>query len=84
MLTYARNYIFLKLGERTLDPRLAIYYVTEKCNLNCTYCEDFGLRRNHEFISPNLEDAKKILTIIRDGKTFTTNVVLTHRPSPLP
>jgi MoaA/NifB/PqqE/SkfB family radical SAM enzyme len=67
MLTYARNYISLKLGERTLDPLLAIYYITEQCNLNCIYCEDFGARRNHEFTNPNLEDAKKILAIIRDG-----------------
>ena len=67
MLTYARNFISLKLGQRTLDPRLAIYYVTEQCNLNCSYCEDFGARRNHEFINPSFDDAKKILTIIRDG-----------------
>lgn len=67
MLTYAKNFIALKLGQRTLDPRLAIYYVTEKCNLNCTYCEDFGARRNHEFGDPSLADAKKILSIIRDG-----------------
>lgn len=67
MLTYAKNFISLKLGQRTLDSRLAIYYVTEQCNLNCTYCEDFGARRNHEFNDPSLDDAKKILRIIRDG-----------------
>ena len=67
MLTYARNFISLKLGQRTLDPRLAIYYTTQQCNLNCSYCEDFGARRNHNFTNPSFEDAKKILAIIRDG-----------------
>ena len=67
MLTYAKNFISLKLGQRTLDPRLAIYYVTEQCNLNCIYCEDFGARRNHEFTNPSVDDAKKILSIIRNG-----------------
>ena len=67
MLTYARNFLALKLGQRTLDPRLAIYYITEQCNLNCSYCEDFGARRNHEFTNPSFDNAKKILNIIRDG-----------------
>ena len=67
MPTYLRNLLRLKRGQRTLDPRLAIYYVTTHCNLNCVYCEDFGARRNGEAVSSTLEDAKKILTVIRSG-----------------
>lgn len=67
MSAYIRNYLRLKQGQRTLDPRLAIYYATTHCNLNCTYCEDFGARRNGEAVSASLKDAKNILKIIRDG-----------------
>ena len=68
MFTYLQNLVRLKRGDFTLLPRLAVYYVTMQCNLNCTYCEDFGSRRNH-LVTPNsaLEDAKKILKVIRTG-----------------
>ena len=65
--TYARNYLRLKQNQRTLDPRLAIYYITTHCNLNCTYCEDFGARRNSKAVTSTQKNAKKILKIIRDG-----------------
>jgi len=67
MLPYVRNYLRIQRNQRTLEPRLAIYYVTTHCNLNCTYCEDFGARRNGEAIMSTLEDARKILTVIRSG-----------------
>ena len=68
MLTYLQNLIKLTRGECTLLPRLAVYYVTMQCNLNCTYCEDFGSRRNHQVTAnPTLEDAKQILKVIRTG-----------------
>jgi molybdenum cofactor biosynthesis enzyme MoaA len=67
MLPYARNLLRLRGGQRTLDPRLAIYYVTTHCNLNCVYCEDFGARRNGSAVTTTLEDAKKILAVIRSG-----------------
>jgi cyclic pyranopterin phosphate synthase len=67
MSAYLRSLLQQKRGQRTLDPRLAIYYVTTHCNLNCTYCEDFGARRNGEAVTSTLEDAKKILTVIRGG-----------------
>ncbi|MBI5297481.1 MAG: DUF3463 domain-containing protein [Chloroflexi bacterium] len=55
-------------GDFTLAPRLAVYYVTMQCNLNCAYCEDFGARRNHQVTpTPRLEDAKRILRVIRSG-----------------
>ena len=67
MFTYPLNFLRLKQGQRTLDPRLVIYYITTRCNLDCTYCEDFGARRNAEATTSTLDDAKKILKIIRDG-----------------
>jgi MoaA/NifB/PqqE/SkfB family radical SAM enzyme len=68
MFTYLRNTIKLKRGDSTLLPRLAVYYVTMQCNLNCAYCEDFGSRRNHLVTPhPTLENAKKILKVIRTG-----------------
>ncbi len=68
MFTYLQNLVRLTRGDFTLAPRLAVYYVTMQCNLNCTYCEDFGSRRNHQVTpAPPLEDAKRILNVIRTG-----------------
>src|SRR5512138_2973806 len=68
MFTYLQNLLRLKRGDFQLSPRLAVYYVTMQCNLNCTYCEDFGSRRNHQVTpAPPLEDAKRILAVIRTG-----------------
>jgi MoaA/NifB/PqqE/SkfB family radical SAM enzyme len=68
MLTYLQNVVKLTRGDFTLSPRLAVYYVTLQCNLNCTYCEDFGSRRNHQVTpNPTLDDAKRILKVIRTG-----------------
>lgn len=68
MLTYLQNLVKLACGGRTLMPRLAVYYVTMQCNLNCAYCEDFGSRRNHQVTpDPSTEDAKQILRVIRTG-----------------
>lgn len=68
MLTYLQNLVKLQRGDFTLSPRLAVYYVTMQCNLNCAYCEDFGSRRNHQLTpNPGLETAKQILKIIRSG-----------------
>ena len=68
MFTYPGNLLKRARGDYTFDPRLAVYYVTMQCNLNCGYCEDFGSRRNH-MVTPNptLEDAKRILKVIRTG-----------------
>jgi MoaA/NifB/PqqE/SkfB family radical SAM enzyme len=68
MLTYLSNLLRLSRGDFTLSPRLAVYYVTLQCNLNCAYCEDFGSRRNHQLTqAPTLEEAKHILKVIRSG-----------------
>ncbi len=68
MRSYLQNLVRLTRGDFTLSPRLAVYYVTLQCNLNCSYCEDFGSRRNHLVTpTPTMEDAKQILKIIRSG-----------------
>jgi MoaA/NifB/PqqE/SkfB family radical SAM enzyme len=68
MLRYWQNLVKLRRGSFTLTPRLAVYYVTMQCNLNCAYCEDFGSRRNSLVTpSPTLEEAKQILKVIRTG-----------------
>ncbi len=68
MFTYLQNLFKLARGDFRLSPRLAVYYVTMQCNLNCTYCEDFGARRNRLVTpAPSLEDAKRILAVIRTG-----------------
>lgn len=68
MLTYLRNLLKIARGDFTLDPHIAVYYVTMQCNLNCAYCEDFGSRRNPIVTpAPPLEDARHILKVIRTG-----------------
>ncbi|HEY5731705.1 MAG TPA: radical SAM protein [Anaerolineales bacterium] len=68
MFTYLGNLLKIGRGDFTLDPHIVVYYVTMQCNLNCAYCEDFGSRRNHLVTpAPPLEDAKRILKVIRTG-----------------
>jgi MoaA/NifB/PqqE/SkfB family radical SAM enzyme len=73
------NYL-LNLGkllrrDRLLRPLAVAYYVTTQCNLNCTYCEDFGRRHNDQAIPAlPLDDALRVLRAIRSG---TDHLVLT-------
>ena len=68
MVTYLQNLSKLACGDRDLTPRVAVYYVTMQCNLNCAYCEDFGSRRNGQVTqNPSFEDSQKILRVIRSG-----------------
>ena len=63
-----RNLLKLARNDRHLHARVAIYYVTGQCNLNCAYCEDFGSRHNDQNQRPlALEQAMQILHIIRSG-----------------
>ena len=75
MFSPALNLLKLTLNRRDLAPRMAIYYVTTHCNLNCAYCEDFGARRNAAVFEPlSLADAKRLLGVIRqatDSLIFT-------------
>jgi MoaA/NifB/PqqE/SkfB family radical SAM enzyme len=68
MINYTRNLLKLARHDRHLHPRVAIYYVTGQCNLNCAYCEDFGARRNGQNQPPlPLAEALKILRVLRSG-----------------
>lgn len=65
---YALNLFKLLRRDRLLHPMVVAYYVTGQCNLNCTYCEDFGQRRNVQAIRPlSLEDALRVLAVVRSG-----------------
>lgn len=67
-MSYFRNLARIAAGQRNLDPRMAIYYVTAQCNLNCAYCEDFGARRNPaQSTHQPLEHVQHILRVIRGG-----------------
>jgi MoaA/NifB/PqqE/SkfB family radical SAM enzyme len=63
-------------GRRALAPLVATYHVTSYCNLNCTYCEDFGLARNRmqQAALLPLADARHVLRVLR---TATENLILT-------
>jgi len=68
MLTYWRNALKLARNDRHLHPRVAVFYVTGQCNLNCAYCEEFGARRNADTLKPlPLEQVMKVLRVIRTG-----------------
>jgi MoaA/NifB/PqqE/SkfB family radical SAM enzyme len=65
---FGTNLLRLARGDRLLRPLAVAYYVTGQCNLNCSYCEDFGLRRNTQAIqSLALDDALRVLAVIRSG-----------------
>ncbi len=65
---YWLNLLKLARGDRLLHPLVVTYYVTTRCNLNCTYCEDFGARRSD---SPEtwvpLAEALRVLRVVRSG-----------------
>jgi MoaA/NifB/PqqE/SkfB family radical SAM enzyme len=68
MLTYWRNTLKLARNDRHLHPRVAVFYVTGQCNLNCAYCEEFGTRRNDQSLKPlALDETRKVLRVIRTG-----------------
>jgi MoaA/NifB/PqqE/SkfB family radical SAM enzyme len=67
-MSYLLNLAKIATNQRNLDPRMAIYYITAQCNLNCAYCEDFGARRNlHQPAHLPLQESQRILRLIRGG-----------------
>ena len=69
--------------NRVLRPMIATYHVTSYCNLNCTYCEDFGLAKNKAMTNALLprEQAMEVVRIIRTGVEniiFTGGETLLH------
>lgn len=62
--------------NRVMRPLVATYHVTSYCNLNCTYCEDFGLDKNRHMTAAFLrrEQAMKVVRVIRSA---TENIIFT-------
>ncbi len=71
---YSLNLLKLLAGNRLLAPLAVVYYVTTRCNLNCVYCEDFGSTRNAPNAALPLEQARRVLRVIRSG---TDRLILT-------
>jgi MoaA/NifB/PqqE/SkfB family radical SAM enzyme len=82
MFTSLRNLLKLARHDRHLHARVAVFYVTGQCNLNCAYCEDFGARRNDGNYAPlPLEQVLRILRVVRSGVDalmLTGGETLTH------
>ena len=69
--------------NRVMRPMVATYHVTSYCNLNCTYCEDFGLAKNERMTNALLprERAMEVVRVIRTGVEniiFTGGETLLH------
>lgn len=69
ILNYTRNLISVAFGRQPSRPLLFSYYVTHRCDLNCSYCSDGDGKRFKEEKVPELStlDAKKLLSILRDS-----------------
>lgn len=70
-------------ANRVMRPMVATYHVTSYCNLNCTYCEDFGLAKNARMTNALLprEQAMEVVRVIRTGVEniiFTGGETLLH------
>jgi molybdenum cofactor biosynthesis enzyme MoaA len=70
-------------ANRVMQPIVATYHVTSYCNLNCTYCEDFGLAKNAQMTNALLsrEQAMKVVRVVRTGDEniiFTGGETLLH------
>jgi MoaA/NifB/PqqE/SkfB family radical SAM enzyme len=65
---YGSNLLRLLVRNRHLMPLAAAYYVTTRCNLDCAYCEDFGIQHNTGSVtSLSLQAARGVLGAIRRG-----------------
>lgn len=78
MFNYLLNTINLARGQHVLRPLVAVFHLTGRCNLNCSYCEDYGARRPNDELAElgvlPLAEAEQVLTILRQA---TPNLVLT-------
>lgn len=78
MLNYLLNTINLARGEHVLRPLVAVFHLTGRCNLNCSYCEDYGARRPNNELAElgilSLAEAEQVLTVLRQA---TANLILT-------
>ncbi len=67
------GYNIAEAGKRLLDrkPLQCSLYVTDRCNLDCSYCTEYDNSRPH----PKLEDLKKWIRKIRDLGTMRIALV---------
>jgi MoaA/NifB/PqqE/SkfB family radical SAM enzyme len=67
------GYNILESGKRLFDqkPLQCSLYVTDRCNLDCSYCTEYDNSRPH----PKLEDLKKWIQKIRDLGTMRIALV---------
>ncbi len=67
------GYNVLESGKRLFDqkPLQCSLYVTDRCNLDCSYCTEYDNSRPH----PKLEDLKKWIKKIRDLGTMRIALV---------
>jgi len=82
MSAYLTNLFSLACHNRHLHPQVAVFTLTGQCNLNCTYCEDYGVNRNDTNFTPlPFDQVKKILGVLRtgvDALMLTGGETLTH------
>ncbi len=78
MQNYLRNLINLARSRHILQPLVAVFHLTGRCNLNCAYCEDYGARRPNDELAQmgvlSLAEAGQVLAILRQA---TTHLILT-------
>jgi MoaA/NifB/PqqE/SkfB family radical SAM enzyme len=78
MSNYFLNLINLARGQHVLRPLVAVFHLTGRCNLNCSYCEDYGARRPSDEIAElgvlPLAEAEQVLAVLRQA---TPNLILT-------
>jgi MoaA/NifB/PqqE/SkfB family radical SAM enzyme len=78
MSNYLFNIINLARGQHVLRPLVAVFHLTGRCNLNCSYCEDYGARRLNDELAElgvlSLAEAGQVLTVLRQA---TPNLILT-------
>jgi molybdenum cofactor biosynthesis enzyme MoaA len=67
LTNYIHNLTSLALGRQPSRPLLFSYYITHRCELNCTYCSDGDGKRFKEERVPELstQDAKNLVSILR-------------------
>ena len=64
---YWKNRLRLRQNQSLLHPLVIVYYLTTNCNLNCTYCEDFGARFNRPGNAAEWEQITHTLQVARTG-----------------
>jgi len=65
---YIENTVKANFQENPqMKPLILAYFITFRCNLNCTYCTYIQDRFDYRFKEVNTQDAKNILRICRSG-----------------